>query len=58
MYMSLACDVFIVYELYMLEGDTFLIFYCFIVSYFTYDALVIDLYYEFNHDICLLFSVL
>ena len=58
MYMSLACDVFIVYELYMLEGDTFLIFYCFIVSYFTYDALVIDLYYEFIHDICLLFSVL
>ena len=34
MYMSLACDVFIVYELYMLEGDTFLIFYCFIVLLF------------------------
>ena len=31
---------------------------CFIVSFFTYDTLVTDLYYEVIHNICLLFSVL
>ena len=31
---------------------------CFIVSYFTYVTLVIDLYYKVIRDICLLFSVL
>ena len=37
----------------MLEGDT--IFYvCFIVSCFTYVTLVIDLYYEVIHGICLI----
>ena len=62
MYMFLACDVFIVYELYMLGEDTFFYFIlyilCFIASCFTYDTFVIDLYYEVIHDICLLFSVL
>ena len=33
-------------------------FVSFIVSCFTCDTLVIDLYYEVIHDICLLFSVL
>ena len=56
--MFLACDVFIVYELYMLGEDTFFYILYFIVSCFTYDTLVIDLYYEVIHDICLLFSVL
>ena len=58
MYMFLACDVFIVYELYMLGEDTFFYILCFIVSCFTYATLAIDLYYEVIHDICLLFSVL
>ena len=58
MYMFLACDVFIVYELYMLGGDAFFYILCFIVSCFTNDTLVIDLYYEVIHDICLLFYVL
>ena len=58
MYMFLACDVFIVYELYMLGEDTFFYILYFIVSCFTYDTLVIDLYYEVIHDICLLFFVL
>ena len=41
----------------MLGGDT--MFYVpFIVSCFTCDTLVIDLYYEVIHGICLLFSVL
>ena len=58
MHMFLVCDVFIVYELYMLGEDTFFYILCFIVSCFTYDTLVIDLYYEVIHDIYLLFSVL
>ena len=58
MYMFLACDVFIVYELYMLRGGTLFYILYFIVSYFTYDTLFIDLYYEVIHGICLLFSVL
>ena len=41
----------------MLGGDT--VFYVsFIVSCFTCATLVIDLYYEVIHGICLLFSVL
>ena len=64
--MFLACDVFISsydvfisYGLYMLGGDTlFCVFVSFIVSCFTCDTLVIDLYYEVIYDICLLFSVL
>ena len=40
----------------MLGGDTVL-YVSFLVSCFTFDTLVIDLYYEVIHDICLLFSV-
>ena len=36
MYMFLACDVFIVYELYMLGGDAFFYILCFIVSCFLF----------------------
>ena len=36
-----AFDVFIIYGLYMLGGDT-MFSVSFIVSYFTYDTLVID----------------
>ena len=57
MYMFLACDVFIFYGLYLLGGDT-MFYVSFIVFCFTYDTLVIDLYYEVIHDICLLFFVL
>ena len=59
------------YGMYMLGGDImflflflfllfllFIIFISFIVSCFTYDTLVIDLYYEVIHCICLLFYVL
>ena len=53
----LAHDVLIFYGLYMLGGDTMFYVY-FIVSCFTCDTLVIDLYYEVIHDIYLLFSVL
>ena len=61
--MFLACDVFIFsydvfisYGLYMLGGGTlFCVFVSFIVSCFTCDTLVIDLYDEVIHDICLLF---
>ena len=58
MHMFLACDVFIVYELYMLGGDTLFYILYFIVSCFIYDTLVIDLYYEVIYDIYFLFSVL
>ena len=40
----------------MLGGDT-MFYVSFIVSCFTCNTLVIDLYYEVIHDICLLFSV-
>ena len=56
--MFLACDVFIVYELYMLGGGTLFYILYFIVSCFTYDTLVIDLYYEIIHGIFFLFYVL
>ena len=64
--MFLACDVFISsydvfisYGLYMLGGGTlFCVFVSFIVSCFTCDTLVNDLYDEIIHDICLLFSVM
>ena len=52
------------YGLYMLGGDTlFYVIYLFIiisfiVSCLTYATLIIDLYYEVIHDICLLFSIL
>ena len=47
------------YGLYMLGGDTlFYVLVSFIVSCFTYDTLIIDLYYEVIHGICLLFYVL
>ena len=42
----------------MLEGDIMFFFISIIVSCFAYVTLVIDLYYEVIHDICLLFSVL
>ena len=48
-----AFNVFIFYGLYMLGGDT-MSFISFIVSYFTYATLVIDLYYEVIHGICLI----
>ena len=39
----------------MLGGDTmFYVLISFIVSCFTYDTLVIDLYYEVIHSICLI----
>ena len=41
----------------MLGGDTML-YVSFLVSCFTCDTLVIDLYYEVIHGVCLLFSVL
>ena len=53
----LAHDVFIFYELYMLGGDA-LIYVSIVISCFTYDTLVIDLYYEVIHSICLLSYVL
>ena len=53
----LALDVFIFYGMYMLGGDI-MFFISFIVSCFTCATLIIDLYYEVIHDICLLFSVL
>ena len=55
MYFILA----LIYGLYMLRGDImFMCFYVFIVSYFTYGTLIIDLYYEVIHGIYLLFYVL
>ena len=39
-------------------GETLCFFISIIVSCFTYATLIIDLYYEVTHDICLLFSVL
>ena len=53
----LAYDLFILYGLYMLGGDTMFYIYL-IVSCFTCATLIIDLYYEVIHGICLLFSVL
>ena len=53
MYFVLAFDVFIIYGLYMLLGDT-MFFISFIVSCFIYNTLVIDLYYEVIHGICLI----
>ena len=44
-------------KFYMLGGDT-MFYVSFIVSCFTCDTLVIDLYYDVIHGICLLFSVL
>ena len=56
--MFLAHVVFIYfYVVYMLGGDI-MFFISFIVSCFTYDALVSDLYYAVIHGICLLFYVL
>ena len=55
----LALVYFFLYGLYMLGGDImFMCFYDFYVSYFTYGTLIIDLYYEVIHCICLLFYVL
>ena len=56
-FLFLALDVFIFYGMYMLGGDI-MFFISFIVSCFTCAILIIDLYYEVIHDICLLFSVL
>ena len=53
MYLFFFLDVFIIYGLYMLRGDT-MFFISFIVSCFTYATLVIDLYYEVIHGICLI----
>jgi len=47
MYSFWVYDEFIFYGLYMLGGDTM-----FYVLCFTYDTLVIDLYYEVIHSIC------
>ena len=50
-----SCDVFIFLWVVYVKGRH----YVFIsVSYFTCATLIIDLYYEVIHDICLLFSVL
>ncbi len=56
-YILFGDDVFIFYGLYMLGGDT-MVFVSFIVSCFTCDTLVIDLYYKVIHVICLLFYIL
>ena len=53
MYLFFSFDVFIIYGLYMLGGDT-MFYVSFIISCFTYDTLVIDLYYEVIHGICLI----
>ena len=53
----LALDVFTFYGMYMLGRDI-MFFISFIVSCFTCAILIIDLYYEVIHDICLLFSAL
>ena len=53
MYLFFSFDVFIIYGLYMLGGDT-MFYVSFIFSCFTYDTLVIDLYYEVIHGICLI----
>ena len=53
MYSFWLYDVFIFYGLYMLGGDT-MFYISFVVSCFTYDTLVIGLYYEVIHGICLI----
>ena len=59
MYFVLAFDVFFflgcIYHLWVVyvRGDT-MFFISFIVCCFTYATLVIDLYYEFIHGICLI----
>ena len=53
MYLFFFLDVFIIYGLYMLGGDT-TFYVSFIVSYFRYYTLVVDLYYEVIHGICLI----
>ena len=53
----LVHDVFIFYGLYMLGGGT-MFYISFLVSCFTCDTLIIDLYYKVIHDICLLFYIL
>ena len=53
MYLFFFLDVFIIYGLYILGGDT-MVFVSFIVSCFTCDTLVIDLYYKVIHSICLI----
>ena len=56
--------MYLFYWLYMLGGDTlFYVIYLFIiisfiVSCLTYATLIIDLYYEVIHDICLYFYVM
>ena len=55
MYFVLAFDVFLGFMGYKCQGETLYIFFIsFIVSCFTYDTLVIDLYYEVIHGICLI----
>ena len=60
MYIFFGSQCIYFYGMYMLWGDTtfYVFFVSFIVSCFTCDTLVIDLYYEVIHGICLLFSVL
>ena len=53
MYLFFFLDVFIIYGLYILGGDT-MFFISFIVSCFTYNTLVIDLYYEVIPGVCLI----
>ena len=53
MYLFFSFDVFIIYGLYMLGGDT-TFYVSFIVSYFRYYTLVVDLYFEVIHDLCLI----
>ena len=50
-------DAFQFYGLYMLGGDS-MFYVSFIVSCFTCDTLIIDLYYEVIHDMCLYFQEL
>ena len=58
----LAHDVFILMYLFFwdvyVRGRHYVFFISFIISCFTCATLIIDLYYEVIHDICLLFSIL
>ena len=51
-------DVFILHGLYMLGGDIMLYVYVLLLFLVSQCTLIIDLYYEVIHGICLLFYVL
>ena len=51
-------DAFQFYGSYMMLGGDTMFYVSFLVSCFTCDTLVIDLYYKVIHGICFLFFVL